>query len=64
MWTQENWYNEAKNYAIKHREFVKKMTRLTLELLKKHIPEKSEDEIKKFLIEYSNKRINAPVDLK
>ncbi|MCM8828251.1 MAG: hypothetical protein NC902_03055 [Candidatus Omnitrophica bacterium] len=64
MWTQENWYNEAKNYAIKHREFVKKMTRLTLELLKKHIPEKSEDEIKEFLIEYSNKRINAPVDLK
>ncbi|MCX7705491.1 MAG: hypothetical protein N2115_04450, partial [bacterium] len=64
MWTYENWYNEAKNWASKHREFVGKMIALNLNMLKKHMPDKPDKEIIRMVVDHSKKRINASVDFK
>ncbi|MCM8759334.1 MAG: hypothetical protein NC906_06145 [Candidatus Omnitrophica bacterium] len=64
MWTQESWYTEAKNWASKHKEFVNKMALLNFNMLKNHLPDKADSEILEMVVEYSKKRINAPIDFK
>jgi hypothetical protein len=64
MWTAEQWYSQAKKWASSHREYVRKMCNLNLNLLKKHLPDMDEDEIYSRVREFNEKRINAPVDFK
>ncbi len=64
MWTQEQWYAESKNWAQAHADFVRKMYLLTLDILKRHLPGFDELTIKRMIYDYSQKRLNAPVDFK
>ena len=64
MWTQENWYNEAKKWAAENRDFLQKMSALFLNMLKNHIPDREESEIINIVLQYSQKRLNTPVNFK
>ncbi len=64
MWTEENWYNEAKKWAQENNDFIQKMCKRFISILKEPIPDKEESEIINLVFQHSQKRLNAPVDLR
>jgi len=64
MWREQDWYNESKEWALNHSDFIRKMAKLNLNLILRHIPDKSEKDIINLVLQHSEKRISAPVDFK